>query len=115
MRTTSRSESENSFFKSFTSPGSTLVNFMMSYELAIERQRYRQEALDFITLDAAPNKDEVKLAAYLEKLKLIKEEMKADMPNPPSRNTREVIAGIFAISKPNQVDVQNPTKAKNKG
>ncbi|GJY64381.1 homeodomain-like protein [Tanacetum coccineum] len=33
------------------------------------------------------SKDEVKLAAYLEKLKLIKEEVKADMPNPPSRNT----------------------------
>ncbi|GJZ08942.1 FAR1-related sequence 5-like protein [Tanacetum coccineum] len=54
MRTTSRSESENSFFKSFTSPGSTLVNFMMSCESAMERQRYRQEALDFKTLDAAP-------------------------------------------------------------
>lgn len=54
MRTTSRSESENSFFKSFTSPGSTLVSFMMSYESAMERQRYRQEHLDFKTLDAAP-------------------------------------------------------------
>ncbi|GKC46059.1 FAR1-related sequence 5-like protein [Tanacetum coccineum] len=61
MRTTSRSESENSFFKSFTIPGSTLVNFMMSYELAMERQRYRQEALDFKTIDAAP-KCETKLA-----------------------------------------------------
>ena len=54
MRTTSRSESENSFFKSFTSPGATLVSFMMSYEAAMERQRYRQEHLDFKTLDAAP-------------------------------------------------------------
>ena len=54
MRTTSRSESENSFFKSFTSPGATLVSFMMSYESAMERQRYRQEHLDFKTFDAAP-------------------------------------------------------------
>ncbi|GKC08199.1 FAR1-related sequence 5-like protein [Tanacetum coccineum] len=61
MRTTSRSESENSFFKSFTSLGSTLVNFMMSYEAAMERQRYRLEKLDFKTLDAAP-KCETKLA-----------------------------------------------------
>ncbi|GKD62905.1 FAR1-related sequence 5-like protein, partial [Tanacetum coccineum] len=38
MRITSRSGSENSFFKSFTSPRSTLVNFMMSYEAAMERQ-----------------------------------------------------------------------------
>ncbi|GJV84814.1 FAR1-related sequence 5-like protein [Tanacetum coccineum] len=59
--TTSRSESENSFFKSFTSPGSTLVNFMMSYESAMERQRYRQEAFDFKTINAAP-KCETKLA-----------------------------------------------------
>ncbi|GJV48466.1 FAR1-related sequence 5-like protein [Tanacetum coccineum] len=48
------SESENSFFKSFTSPGATLVSFMMSYESAMERQRYRQEKLDFNTIDAAP-------------------------------------------------------------
>ncbi|GKF02748.1 FAR1-related sequence 5-like protein [Tanacetum coccineum] len=54
MRTTSRSESENSFFKSFTSPGATLVSFMMSYESAMERQRYRQESLDFKTIDATP-------------------------------------------------------------
>ncbi|GJY99845.1 FAR1-related sequence 5-like protein [Tanacetum coccineum] len=145
MRTTSRSESENSFFKSFTSPGSTLVNFMMSYELAIERQRYRQEALDFKTLDAAPkcetNRDiDVIPKQYIlrrwtrdiippdlrrqrnrygEKMKQLKDlqtrEMKADMPNPPSRNTGDVIGDIFAISKPNQVDVQNQTKARNKG
>nr|GEX59827.1 protein FAR1-related sequence 5-like [Tanacetum cinerariifolium] len=60
MRTTSRSESENSFFKSFTSLGATLVSFMMSYESAIKRQRYRQETLDFKTIDAAP-KCETKL------------------------------------------------------
>nr|GEU41075.1 hypothetical protein [Tanacetum cinerariifolium] len=58
--TTSRSESENSFFKSFTSPGATLVSFMMSYESAMERQRYRQETLVFTTIDAAP-KCETKL------------------------------------------------------
>ncbi|GKA41502.1 FAR1-related sequence 5-like protein [Tanacetum coccineum] len=54
MRTTSRSDSENAFFKSFTSHGSTLVNFMMCFELAMERQRYRQEVLDFRTFDSAP-------------------------------------------------------------
>ncbi|GKB42879.1 FAR1-related sequence 5-like protein [Tanacetum coccineum] len=45
MRTTSRSESENVFFKSFTNHGSTLVNFMMFFKSAMERQRYRQEVL----------------------------------------------------------------------
>ncbi|GJS65363.1 regulation of nuclear pre-mRNA domain-containing protein 1B, partial [Tanacetum coccineum] len=61
MRTTSRSKIENSFFKRFTSPGATLVSFMTSYESAMEMQRYRQEALDFKTIDAAP-KCETKLA-----------------------------------------------------
>nr|GEV05489.1 protein FAR1-related sequence 5-like [Tanacetum cinerariifolium] len=60
MRTTSGSESENSFFKSFTSPGATLVSFMISYESAMERKRYRQEALDFKTIEAA-SKFETKL------------------------------------------------------
>nr|GEX24483.1 hypothetical protein [Tanacetum cinerariifolium] len=38
MRTTLRSESENAFFKSFTNHGSTLVNFMMCFESAMERK-----------------------------------------------------------------------------
>nr|GFA29667.1 hypothetical protein [Tanacetum cinerariifolium] len=49
------------------------------------------------------------------KLKKLLDEVKADMPNPPSRNTGDVIGGIFFISKPNQVDVKNPTKSVNKG
>nr|GEY89611.1 hypothetical protein [Tanacetum cinerariifolium] len=37
MRTTSRSESENSFFLNFTYEGSTLINFMMCFEATMER------------------------------------------------------------------------------
>ncbi|GKA14361.1 FAR1-related sequence 5-like protein, partial [Tanacetum coccineum] len=99
MRTTSRSESENSFFKSFTSPGATLVSFMMSYESAMERQ----------------SKDEEKMGTYVENMKKLLDEVKADMPNPPSRDTGDVIGGIFSITKPDQIGVQNPTKAVNKG
>ncbi|GJZ48613.1 FAR1-related sequence 5-like protein [Tanacetum coccineum] len=285
MRTTSRSESENSFFKSFTRPGATLVSFMMSYESAMERQMYRQKSLDFKTIDATPNcitqldiklhaarvytrmmfliiqteinkgcwnctiqglnidegcetviirdkkpnekksifsqkkekkgkeqekktgtvgetakdykvislesqminlesqeihieshvisleshvlrniedgsvaldkghntsrpektkkqiwgknltierltneanflvddtlfllsKDEGKMGTYVENLKKLLDEVKADMPNPPSRDTGDVIGGIFSITKPDQIGVQNPTKAVNKG
>nr|GEZ18030.1 hypothetical protein [Tanacetum cinerariifolium] len=64
FRTTSRSESKKSFFKSFTSRGATLVSFTMSYESALERKRYRQEALDFKTIEEAP-KCETKLAIEL--------------------------------------------------
>ncbi|GJT28889.1 FAR1-related sequence 5-like protein [Tanacetum coccineum] len=229
MRTTLRSESENSFFKSFTSHGATLVSFMMSYESEMERQRYRQDSLDFKTIDAAPkcitqldielhaargkeqekktgtvgetakdykvismesqmihvesheihieshviyleshvlrniedgsvaldkghntsrpektkkqiwgknltierltneanflvddtlfllSKDEGKMGTYVENLKKLLDEVKADMPNPPSRDTGDVIGGIFSITKPDQNCVQNPTKAVNKG
>ncbi|GJY77359.1 integrase, catalytic region, zinc finger, CCHC-type containing protein [Tanacetum coccineum] len=203
MRTTSRSESENSFFKSFTSPGATLVSFMMSYESAMERQRYTQESFDFKTIDAAPkcitqldielhatrvytrtmflivqteinegywnctiqglnidegcetviirdkkpnenkslfhikkekreknkrrkleqwekqrktiNKDEGKMGTYVENLKKLLDEVKADMTNPPSRDTGDVIGGIFSKTKPDLIGVQNPTKAVNKG
>ncbi|GJV84815.1 hypothetical protein Tco_1524713 [Tanacetum coccineum] len=61
------------------------------------------------------SKDEEKMSAFVEKLKLLKDEVKADVPNPPSRNTGDVIGGIFSISKHNQIDVQNPTKAVNIG
>ncbi|GJV77624.1 FAR1-related sequence 5-like protein [Tanacetum coccineum] len=248
MRTTSRSESEKSFFKSFTSPRATLVSFMMSYESAKERQRYRQESLDFKTIDATPkcitqldielpatrvytrtmffivqteinegcwnctiqvlnidegcetviirdkkpnenkslfhkkgkkgkeqekktgtvgetakdykvislesqminlesqevhieshvisleshvlrniedgsvtytlfllSKDEGKMGTYVENLKKLLDEVKSDMPNPPSRDTGDVIGAIFSITKPDQIGVQNPTKAMNKG
>nr|GEY73680.1 protein FAR1-related sequence 5-like [Tanacetum cinerariifolium] len=168
--TTSRSESENPFFKSFTSPRETLVSFMMSYESVMERQRYgflcrhilcvfknhdinvipKQYILRRWTKDIIPpdlrrqrnrygeknltierltneanflvddslfllSKDKGKMGAYVEKLKILLDEMKADMPNPPSRNTGDVIGGIFSITKPNQIAVQNPTKTVNKG
>ncbi|GJR73606.1 hypothetical protein Tco_0085971 [Tanacetum coccineum] len=170
-----------------------LVSFMMSYESAMERQMYRQEALDFKTIEAALkcetkltielhatrvytraifllvqteineaihfealdkghntplpektkkqiwgkiltieiltneanflvddslfllSKDEGKMGAYVEKLKILLDEVKDDMPNPPTRNTGDVIGGVFSITKPNQIVVQNPTKAVNKG
>ncbi|GKF55545.1 hypothetical protein Tco_0165885, partial [Tanacetum coccineum] len=60
-------------------------------------------------------KDERRMGTYVEKLKILSDEVKADMSNPASRNIGDVICGIFSISKPNQVDVKNPTKAVNKG
>ncbi|GJU92935.1 FAR1-related sequence 9-like protein [Tanacetum coccineum] len=55
MRTTSRSESESSFFSYFNIFGSTLVKFMLYYEFAMERQRYMQERLDHQLFDSFPN------------------------------------------------------------
>ncbi|GJY03950.1 FAR1-related sequence 5-like protein [Tanacetum coccineum] len=238
MRTTSRSESENAFFKSFTNHGSTLVNFMMCFESAMERQRYRQEVLDFRTFDSSPklhtklkieiyaskvytrkiflliqkeiieavwacqiqefkteegceivkvrdrraaayrtlntekvkeevrvkeyesglqmvlrsledgsvectcrhflrygflcrhvfcvlknrdievipeNKDEDKLAKFVEQLKNIKNEVQSQVPKPPSQKTGDVIEDIYAFEKPKQNNINNPQGAINKG
>ncbi|GJV92576.1 FAR1-related sequence 5-like protein [Tanacetum coccineum] len=54
MRTTSRSESENSFFSHFTNSGSTLMNFMNCFEMVIEKQRHVQERMDHKTIDTVP-------------------------------------------------------------
>ncbi|XP_074283759.1 protein FAR1-RELATED SEQUENCE 5-like [Silene latifolia] len=45
MRTTSRSESENSFFKNFMNPNLTLVEFLMRFESAMDAQRWKQSKL----------------------------------------------------------------------
>ncbi|GJS10476.1 FAR1-related sequence 5-like protein [Tanacetum coccineum] len=68
MRTTSRSESENSFFSNFTSGGSTLINFMMCFEAAMERQRHRQEILDDSTMQKIPRfKTKLPIERYAQK------------------------------------------------
>ncbi|GJZ99323.1 FAR1-related sequence 5-like protein [Tanacetum coccineum] len=86
------------------------------YGEKITIERLTNEAI-FLIVDKfiLLSKDEGKMGAYVEKLKILLDEVKADMPNPPSRNTGDVIGGIFSITKPNQIAVQNPTKAVNKG
>ena len=46
MKTTSRSESMNSFFNSYSQADDFLLNFMMNYDNAIQRIRYIQRELD---------------------------------------------------------------------
>ncbi|GJS69016.1 putative reverse transcriptase domain-containing protein [Tanacetum coccineum] len=45
------------------------------------------------------SKDEVKMGAFVEKLKVLMEEVKADVPNPPSRNIGDVIGGRISPIK----------------
>ncbi|GJU80509.1 FAR1-related sequence 5-like protein [Tanacetum coccineum] len=89
--------------------------FMESHVIHIESHVISLES-HVIHIDKShAYKDEVKMGTYVENLKKLLDEVKADMPNPPSRNTGDVIGGIFSITKPNQIYVQNPTKAVNKG
>ncbi|XP_023751749.1 protein FAR1-RELATED SEQUENCE 5-like [Lactuca sativa] len=43
MKTTSRSESSNSFFNVFFSPTNLLVNFMFNFDTALSKQRHEQK------------------------------------------------------------------------
>lgn len=54
MKTTSRSESSNAFFQVYSSPGNSLVHFMMCFESAMEKQRYTQRVLDNTTAEKTP-------------------------------------------------------------
>ncbi|GJS29286.1 FAR1-related sequence 5-like protein [Tanacetum coccineum] len=214
MRTTSRSESENSFFSHFTNSGSTLMNFMNCFEMAMEKQRHVQERMDYKTIDTVPklkaflkierhasnvytrslfelvrkeifvglwhcqidskslvkgsevciikespyvyelpkkkkkkpqsvdkgkdkaeeddtvdlffkkdglyketliidhcvhllSKDEPRLGAFVEKLKLLKKEVEADCPNPPSKNKTDNLEQLVGVPKPAGFVVQN--------
>ncbi|XP_074291472.1 protein FAR-RED IMPAIRED RESPONSE 1-like [Silene latifolia] len=46
MRTTQRSESDNSFFKRFESKSGTLVEFSMRFDSAMDQQRHTQKKID---------------------------------------------------------------------
>lgn len=53
MKTTSRSESMNSFFNTYSQTGNLLLNFMMNYDTAIQKQRNTQQELDRATKEAS--------------------------------------------------------------
>lgn len=54
MKTTSRSESSNAFFKCYSNPGNSLVHFMLCFESAMEKQRYTQRVLDNTSEEKTP-------------------------------------------------------------
>ena len=54
LRTTSCSESQNSFFQSFHQPWETLVELWFKFATALEKQRYTNEQLNFEGLKSDP-------------------------------------------------------------
>ncbi|XP_052624911.1 protein FAR1-RELATED SEQUENCE 5-like [Lactuca sativa] len=54
MRTTSLSESQNWSFQNTTLYGSYIVNFLMTFDLVMERQRHTQNSSDFTTTTTFP-------------------------------------------------------------
>ncbi|GJR02937.1 FAR1-related sequence 9-like protein [Tanacetum coccineum] len=90
MRTTSRRESENSFFSYFTSSGSTLVKFMLCYESEMERQRHMQEKLDHQSFDSFP--------ALLTPLLIEEHDAKVYTRSLFIRVQKEIVAGSWLCS-----------------
>ena len=119
MRTTSRSESENQFFQNFTSKGSTLLNFMMGFESAMERQRHCQEVLDEQTLNKVP-RFKTKLQMERNALKfytktiflLIQEEMNHAVYD-CHQTSEEEVDGIEVITI-KEIREDKPSKSKKK-
>nr|KAJ0196145.1 hypothetical protein LSAT_V11C700365080 [Lactuca sativa] len=52
MKTTSRLESMNSFFNTYSQSGNLLLHFMMNYDTTIQKQRNTQQKLDHQTKKA---------------------------------------------------------------
>nr|GEV05360.1 hypothetical protein [Tanacetum cinerariifolium] len=59
-------------------------------------------------------KDEGMLATFVEQLKTIKQEVQVQVPKPPLQKIGDVIEDIYAAEKPQQNDVNNPQRARNK-
>nr|KAJ0224241.1 hypothetical protein LSAT_V11C100043940 [Lactuca sativa] len=56
LKTTSRLESMNSFFNTYSQSGNLLLHFMLNYDTAIQKQRNTQKELDHETKKASKNK-----------------------------------------------------------
>ncbi|GJV97860.1 hypothetical protein Tco_1549437 [Tanacetum coccineum] len=73
---------------------SDLVAIFLADEVA--KFNYKEFG-DIVSFDAtlnSNNKDEVKMGAFVEKLKVLMQEVKADVPNSPLRNIGDVIGAI---------------------
>nr|GEX13220.1 protein FAR1-related sequence 5 [Tanacetum cinerariifolium] len=61
------------------------------------------------------SKDEPRLGAFVEKLTSLKKYVKADCPNPPSKNKTDNLEQLVGVPKPPVVEVNNPTFGLTKG
>ncbi|PWA41700.1 FAR1 DNA binding domain-containing protein [Artemisia annua] len=95
-------------------------------ELRRKRNRYGEKNVEIerLTNEATSVVDEClfrlgdkvdKMGDFVEKLKKLRTEVEAEVPNHPSIETGDVIGEHFAISKPDKKTINNPTKVNNKG
>ncbi|GJV46460.1 hypothetical protein Tco_1430996 [Tanacetum coccineum] len=61
------------------------------------------------------SKDEPRLGAFVEKIKLLKKDVIADCQNPPSKNKSDNLEKHVGVSKPDVVEVNNISVGSTKG
>ena len=61
------------------------------------------------------SKDEPRLSQFVEKLRLLKIDVEADCPNPPSKNKADNLEELVGVPKPAQKIVNNPSVGSTKG
>ncbi|PWA97464.1 FAR1 DNA binding domain-containing protein [Artemisia annua] len=61
------------------------------------------------------SKDEPRLASFVEKLRLLKIDVEADCPNPPSKNKVDNLEELVRVPKPAEKTVNNPALCNPKG
>ncbi|PWA43795.1 protein FAR1-RELATED SEQUENCE 5 [Artemisia annua] len=61
------------------------------------------------------SKDEPRLSAFVEKLKLLKIDVEADCPNPPSKDKLDNLEELVGVPKPAERTVNNPSVCNAKG
>ncbi|PWA80805.1 protein FAR1-RELATED SEQUENCE 5 [Artemisia annua] len=61
------------------------------------------------------SKDEPRLSAFVEKLKLLKIDVEADCPNPPSKEKLDNLKELVGVPKPAEKTVNNPSLGNLKG
>ncbi|PWA88116.1 protein FAR1-RELATED SEQUENCE 5 [Artemisia annua] len=61
------------------------------------------------------SKDKPRLASFVEKLRLLKIDVEADCPNPPSKNKADNLEELVGVPKPAEKTVNNPSLGNPKG
>ncbi|PWA77393.1 protein FAR1-RELATED SEQUENCE 5 [Artemisia annua] len=61
------------------------------------------------------SKDEPRLSSFVEKLRLLKIDVEADCPNPPSKNKADNLEELVGVPKPAENTVNNPALGNPKG
>ena len=61
------------------------------------------------------SKDEARLSSFVEKLRLLKIDVEADCPNPPSKNKADNLEELVGVPKPAEKTINNPALGNPKG